>query len=113
MELARSCISELLGGSEPLEVTIDKIFTAVFKKYNVKKEDILGKSRTKDIANARHITAYLLLSAAEMSRSSIGKVLDRDHSTVISSLDAIEKRMRQDPIFRAEMQETVKEIKGL
>ena len=113
MELARSCISELLGGSEPLEVTIDKIFTAVFKKYNVKKEDILGKSRTKDIANARHITAYLLLSVAEMSRSSIGKVLDRDHSTVISSLDAIEKRMRQDPIFRAEMQETVKEIKGL
>ncbi len=113
MELARSCISELLGGTEPLEVTVDKIFTAVYKKYNIKKEDILGKSRTKDIANARHITAYLLLSVAEMSRSSIGKVLDRDHSTVISSLDAIEKRMRQDPIFRTEMQEMVKEIKGL
>ena len=113
MELARSCISELLGGTEPLEVTIDKIFTSVYKKYNVKKEDILGKSRTKEIANARHITAYLLLSVADMSRSSIGKVLDRDHSTVISSLDAIEKRMRQDTVFRAEIQETIKEIKGL
>jgi len=113
MELARSCISELLGGGESLEVTVDKIFTAVYKKYNVKKEDILGKSRTKDIANARHITVYLLLTVAEMNRSGIGKILDRDHSTVISSLDAMEKRMRQDPIFKTEMEEMVKEIKGI
>ena len=112
MELARSCISELLGGSEPLEVTVDKIFTAVYKKYNVKKEDILGKSRTKETANARHITAYLLLTVAEMTRTKIGKLLDRDHTTVISSLDAVEKRKQQDPIFDAELREMIKDIKG-
>ena len=112
MELARGCISELLGGSEPLEVTVDKIFTAVYKKYNVKKEDILGKSRTKETANARHITAYLLLTVAEMTRTKIGKLLDRDHTTVISSLDAVEKRKQQDPIFDAELREMIKDIKG-
>ncbi len=112
MELARGCISELLGGSEPLEVTVDKIFTAVYKKYNVKKEDIIGKSRTKETANARHITAYLLLTVAEMTRTKIGKLLDRDHSTVISSLDAIEKKKQQDPIFDAELREMIKDIKG-
>ncbi|MBQ9779543.1 MAG: chromosomal replication initiator protein DnaA [Clostridia bacterium] len=113
MELARSCISELLGGNEPLEVTVDKIFTAVYKKYNIKKEDIIGKSRTKEIAAARHVTVYLIRTITEMSHPSIGKLLDRDHSTVISSLDAIEKKMRQNTIFRAEIEEMVKEIKGL
>lgn len=113
MELARGCISELLGGTEPLEVTVDKIFTAVYKKYNIKKEDIVGKSRTKDIANARHVTVYLIRTVTEMSHPSIGKILDRDHSTIISSLDAVEKKMRQNPIFRAEIEEMVKEIKGL
>lgn len=112
MEIARKCISELLGGTEPLEITVDKIFTAVFKKYNIKKDDIVGKLRTKDIANARHITVYLIRNITEMSHPSIGKIIARDHSTVISSLDTVEKRMRQDPIFRAEMEEMVKEIKG-
>ncbi len=112
MELARGCISELLGGTEPLEVTVDKIFTAIYKKYNVKKEDILSASRTKDIANARHITVYLIRNVVEMSHHNIGKIIGRDHSTVISSLDAIEKKMRQNPIFRTEIEEMVKEIKG-
>ena len=38
MDTAKSCLSELLGGAEPVNVTVDKIFTAVFKKYGIKKE---------------------------------------------------------------------------
>ena len=47
-----------------------------------------------------------------MSLPNIGKIIERDHSTVISSLDTIEKRMAQNPVFRTEMEEMVKEIKG-
>ena len=47
-----------------------------------------------------------------MSLPNIGKIIERDHSTVISSLDSIEKRMAQNPVFRNEMEEMVKEIKG-
>jgi chromosomal replication initiator protein len=113
MELARSCISELLGGAEPVTVTVDKIFAAVYRKYNIKKEDIVSSKRTKDIANARHIAVYVIRQVTEMSLPNIGKILGRDHSTVISSLDTIEKRMAQNPAFRAEMEEMVKEIKGV
>ena len=35
MELARSCISDLLGGAEPVSVTVDKIFSTVYKKYGI------------------------------------------------------------------------------
>ena len=113
MELARSCISELLGGAEPVTVTVDKIFAAVYRKYNIKKEDIVSSKRTKDIANARHIAIYVIRQVTEMSLPNIGKILGRDHSTVISSIDTIEKRMAQNPAFRAEMEEMVKEIKGV
>ena len=112
MELARSCISELLGGAEPVTVTVDKIFAAVLKKYNIKREDIVSGKRTKDIANARHVTVYIIRSVTDMSLPNIGKIIARDHSTVLSSIEAVEKRMAQNPVFRAEMEEMVKEIKG-
>ncbi len=112
MELARSCISELLGGAEPVTVTVDKIFGAVYKKYNIKRDDIEGPKRTKDIANARHVTVYIIRTVTDMSLPNIGKLIGRDHSTVMSSLDTIEKRMATDPVFRSEMEEMVKEIKG-
>ena len=112
MELARSCISELLGGAEPVTVTVDKIFAAVYKKYNIKREDIVGPKRTKDIANARHITVYIIRQITDMSLPNIGKLIERDHSTVLSSLDTIEKRMVQNPVFRTELEEMIKEIKG-
>ncbi len=112
IELARSCISELLGGAEPVSVTVDKIFAAVYKKYNIKREDIVSGKRTKEIAHARHVTVYIIRSATDMSLPNIGKIIDRDHSTVMSSLDTVEKRMASDPVFRAEMEEMVKEIRG-
>ena len=112
MEVARSCISELLGGAEPVTVTVDKIFAAVYKKYNIKKEEIVSSKRTKEIANARHITVYVIRQITDMSLPNIGKIIERDHSTVMSSLETIEKRMVQNPVFRTEMEEMIKEIKG-
>ena len=113
MELARSCISELLGGAEPVTVTVEKVFSAVYKRYNIKKDDILSSKRTKDIANARHITVYVIRTATDMSLPNIGRIIDRDHSTVMSSIETVERRMAQDPVFRAEVDELVKEVRGL
>jgi chromosomal replication initiator protein len=113
MEVARSCISELLGGEEPVTVTVDKIFTAVYKKYNIKREDIVSTRRTKDIAAARHVAVYLVRQITDMSLPNIGKIFGRDHSTILSSIDTVEKRMAQDGVFRAEIEEMSKEIRGL
>ena len=113
MELARDCIADLLGGVEPIAVTVDKIFALVFKKYNIKREDIVGDKRTKEIANARHVTVHILRSATDMSLPAIGKIIGRDHTTVMSSLDNTKRRMEENPIFRAEMEEMVKEINGV
>ncbi len=112
MEMARGCVSELLGGAEPVSVTVDKIFATVFKKYNIPKEDITGTRRTKEIAFARHVTVYLIRNITEMSLPNIGKLMGRDHSTILSSLDAVEKKLRTDTIFNVEIDQMIKEVNG-
>ena len=112
MELARGCIAELLGDSEPLTVTIDKIFAAVFKKYNISKEELVSKKRTKEVAQARHISIYLIREITEISLPNIGKIFDRDHSTVISSLESAKKQIISDPLFAADIDAMIKDIRG-
>ena len=110
MEFAKSCISELLGGAEPTSVTIDKIFTAIYRKYNIKKEDIIGARRTKEVAAARHLAIYLVRTITEMSLPNIGKVFNRDHSTIMSSIEAAEKKIRLDPMLEIEIKEMTREV---
>ena len=111
MDVARGCIDELLGGAEPVNVTVDKIFTAVYKKYGIKKEEILGERRTKDIAQARHIAIYLIRNITDMSFPGIGKILNRNHTTIISSIDTVEKKMMASSSFSLEIDELIKTVK--
>ena len=110
MELAQECISELLGGAEPVSVTVDRIFNLVYNKYGISKENLTGNKRNKDIANTRHITIYLIRELTEMSFPSIAKIFERDHSTIISSHRLMETRMLEDPAFLSEINELKKEI---
>ena len=112
MDLARSCISELLGGAEPVSVTVDKIFAAIFKKYGVKREDIVGARRTKEVAFARHVSIYLLRAITDMSFPNIGKIFNRDHSTIMSSIDTVERKLQADNMFSLELADLKKEITG-
>ena len=112
LELAKSCINELLGGAEPISVTVDKIFSAVFKKYNVSKEDIKGKKRVKNITWARQVTIYLIREITELSFPDIGDIVDKDHSTVIYSNNLIVKKIASDPLVNIEIEELIKEISG-
>lgn len=111
MDIVKGCMSELLGGAEPIGVTVDKIFAAIEKKYGVSKSDLTGKSRVKEVAQARHVTIHLIRTVTEMSLPAIGKLFNRDHSTVISSLDAIDKKIASSGAFEAEINNLIKEIK--
>ncbi len=112
MEIARSCIIELLGGEEPVTVTVDKIYTAIYRKYGITKEELESSRRTREIAMARHICIYLIHSITDMSLKSIGKLLNRDHSTIISSCDIVEKKMITDPIMRLDIEQMTEEVTG-
>ena len=110
MNIARGCIAELLGGAEPVSVTVDKIFMSIYQRYNVKKEDLLSAKRSKEIAYARHICIYLIREVTEMSLSNIGDIFNRDHTTIMNSISKIETGIISDPMLAYEVDDIKKEV---
>ncbi len=111
MELAKGCIIELLGGEEPVNITVDKIFSTVYRHYGVPREDIVSEKRQKDIATARHIVVYLIRHITDMSYPGIAKILEKkNHTTMISSYQLVEKRIANEPLFESEIEGIIKEI---
>ena len=112
MELARACITELLGGAEPVTKTVDRIFEAMEKHYGVSKEDLTGPKRNKEIAGPRHISIFLIREITEMSFPNIAKLFNRDHATVMTSYNNMLARTQTDSLFASEIGELKKELTG-
>ncbi len=112
LSVARNCIADLLDGAEPINVTVDKVFAAVYHKYDVSRDDIISPRRTKDIAWARHVAIYILREITDMSLPGIGKIFNRDHTTVLSSLNTVETRIAQSDVLRLEIEEMIKEVQN-
>ena len=89
------------------EITIDHIIEVVCNYLNLDFARFNSTERTREIAQARQIAMYLIRRMTNLSLKDIGKALgNRDHSTVMHSLEKVEAQMRSDPAFA----ETVKEI---
>lgn len=112
MDVARVCISELLGGAEPVSSTLDRVFITVTKKYGISREEMVGPKRNKEIANARHACIFLIRQVTDMSLPAIAKVFNRDHATIMSSLKNVDSRMQTDSDFLAELTDMKREIVG-
>ena len=110
MEVAQVCLSEFLGGAEPVSVTVERIFSAMTDRYGISRADMVGKKREKAIAEARHVSVYLIREITEMSFPNIGKLYDRDHTTILSSYQKISRRVATDPAFALEIGELRKSI---
>ena len=88
--------------------TPEAILDYISKYYNVEQSVIRGQQRIRDAVQARQIAIYLIRSMTNLSLDDIGKEFDnRDHSTVLYSIQQVEKKMKKDAAFA----ETVKEIK--
>ena len=112
-ELAMTCVSDLLTGSAPVGVTVERVLEQVSKKYGVSIDEIKGRKRTKEIALSRHISIYLMRRLTDMSTPAIGKIMDRDHTTVMSSIDAVENEMKVNSLLELEINELIKDIRDL
>ena len=109
-EMAKSCIAELTPSNEPVAQTVDRIIARVSANYGLTPADIKSRKKTKEIANARHICIYIIRNITDLSLPAIGRIFDRDHSTVMSSLAVIEEERKKSPILDVEIRDLIKEI---
>ncbi len=105
-------ISIVDPGNVPTDIMIERIISAVSKKYGVPVEDIKSKKKTDNIANARHVAIYIIKKLLNLSYPSIGQIFGRDHSTVISSVNKVELNIRTKNNYEADIQSIIKEVKG-
>lgn len=104
---------DLMNDEEPLSVTIDKIFAVTYKKYGFSRDILVGPKRPADISHARNVTIYLIRSITDISLESIGKLFERDHTTVMNSIKRIEKLMVNDSVFALELTEMTKDVANM
>ena len=112
IESAKACVADLLDGQIPTEVTVSKIFGELYDRYGVTKEELTGLKRSKEIVNVRHIAVYLIRKNTDMSQNNIAKIFNRDHTTVIASLEKVEKQMKTDSSYKAEINRLIKDIES-
>ena len=85
-------------------LTIDDILEKVCQHYNVAQQHVFSKSRKRNYVQVRQVSMYLATKYTKMPAGRIGQLIgNRDHSTVIHSCNTIEKRLKVDKAFSAEL----------
>ena len=89
--------------------TSDVIIDEVCKYYSIENDVLRGQGRTKDTALARQIAMFLIREMTNLSLKEIGREFDnRDHTTVLHSIDRIEKLKKSNP----DIAEIIKDIRA-
>ena len=97
--------------SEKDGLSPNKIIKCVADYYGLTRQQITGKTRTKNIANARHISIYLCRKLLDLPYIKIGDEFGgRDHSTIISSCTKVEKQIKKDRALSTAINEIEKLI---
>jgi chromosomal replication initiation ATPase DnaA len=77
---------------------VSKLVDKVCEKYTVRKHDVFSKGRTTDVVRARSIVYNLLHEEYNVSVSSMSRVFNQDHTTVLHSLkNKLEKKRYWNP----------------
>lgn len=101
-------IKDILKQSSEFIPTPESILNYISKYYGVEEPVIRGQQRVRDAVQARQIAMYLIRSMTNMSVVDIGRIFgNRDHSTVLYSIQKVEDRMKKEPAYA----EKIKELK--
>lgn len=93
-----------------INITADEIIDVVSQYYKVPVEQIMGRKRSSSIVLPRHICIFLIRKYSDLSLKEIAEKMNRkDHSTIIHSVNKIEKMI----VSRSKIDEDIQRITGL
>jgi chromosomal replication initiator protein len=96
LELAKAALGDT-ASPEQRRITIQQIFEAVTKYYNVRLSDLQSKKRHKSIAFPRQVCMYLARRHTRYSLEEIGGYFGgRDHTTVMHAVRTVDTDVKND-----------------
>ncbi len=118
IELAREALSDKIrpgedGASSPARAlpTIDRVQEVVARRWGVTPEGLRSKARIKTLTVPRQIAMYLARDLLQMQLVEIGQAFGgRDHSTVIHSVDKVQRQIARDRGFRERIEMARQEL---
>ena len=117
IELAREALADKIRpgddspGSPRSLPSIDRIQDVVARRWGVTAEQLRSKARIKTLVVPRQIAMYLARDVLQMQLVEIGQAFGgRDHSTVIHSVDKVQRQMSRDRGFRERIESARAEL---
>ena len=97
LELAETALKDFISPNNKTSLTVEYINEIVSDHFNLEKDAISSKRKTKDIAYPRQICMYLCKQLTNLPLKEIGEKLGgRDHSTVIHGVNKIDDDLKVD-----------------
>ncbi|MEJ2184569.1 MAG: chromosomal replication initiator protein DnaA [Gemmatimonadota bacterium] len=113
VDLAREALGGVLTGGPAHELSPAGIRAAVAERCNVTVDALTSKRRTKDVTRPRQIAMFLIREILDLPLVEIGSHFgNRDHSTVIHSIQKVEQEIRDDPDTRELVEALREELTG-
>lgn len=110
LELAKKSLDSLLP-KENVDETVSRTLDKVSEKFNVPVEDIMGRRRQQPIVTARHVATYILRQITDLSSIEIARYFSQDHTSILSAIKAVEKKMEEKPSLVQTIDTIISEIK--
>jgi chromosomal replication initiator protein len=112
VELAERALQGLLPQTET-EIPPPMILEETARYFSLSTGDLLSKSRSRPLTQARHIAMYLMRECTGLSLVKIGEIFGgRDHTTALHGIKKIEAEMQaRDATFR-QVQDLTRNIRG-
>ncbi len=109
---AQAAISDIMSNEQPTPLTVEKIIEEVARTFGVSGADIRSSKRSSNISKARQMAMYVVREITQLPTASIGEEFGgRDHSTVVYSLQEMEKKINKDSRTRATAEDIIKNIR--
>ena len=110
-KLVKKVVKERLGKRFLAEITLEDVVRRVSEVTTIAEKDIVGKSRKKELVEARQITAYLSREILGASLSSIGIYLGgRDHTTILHACKNIEAKIKSEKRMKHQVESIKNEL---
>ncbi len=118
IDLAREALADKIKQAEASQVdtepalpTVDRVQEIVARRWGVTPEGLRSKARTKNLTAPRQVAMFLAREVLGMQLVEIGQAFGgRDHSTVIHSVDKVQREMARDRRFRDRVELARKEL---